>query len=127
MNIPKDLLYTKDHEWVRVDNGIATIGITEFAQGELGDVVFVQLPDVGSSTKHGEAFGTIEAVKAVADLYAPVSGEVIEANSILSEKPETINSEPYGSGWIIKVKTSNWASDKADLLDPSAYQDLTSA
>jgi glycine cleavage system H protein len=127
MNIPKDLLYTKDHEWVRVDNGIATVGITEFAQGELGDVVFVQLPDVGSATKYGEAFGTIEAVKAVADLYAPVSGEVIEVNLILSEKPETINSEPYGSGWIIKVKTSNWASDKADLLDPSAYQDLTSA
>jgi glycine cleavage system H protein len=127
MNIPKDLLYTKDHEWVRVDNGIATVGITEFAQGELGDVVFIQLPDAGATTTQGEAFGTIEAVKAVADLYAPVSGEVIEINSMLLEKPETINSEPYGSGWIIKIKTTNWTADKAALLDPSAYQDLTSA
>jgi glycine cleavage system H protein len=127
MNIPKDLLYTKDHEWVRVDNGIATIGITEFAQGELGDVVFVKLPDVGSTTLQGEAFGTIEAVKAVSDLYAPVSGEVVEINSILQEKPETINGEPFGSGWIIKIKISNWTTEKNALLDPSAYQDLTSA
>jgi len=127
MNIPKDLLYTKDHEWVRVDNGTATVGITEFASGELGDVVFVQLPDVGSFTTQGKAFGTIEAVKAVADLYAPVSGEVVEVNTALQENPETINSEPFGAGWIIKIKTSNWSAEKSALLDPSAYQDLTTA
>ena len=104
MNIPEDLLYTKDHEWVRFEDGIATIGITEFAQGELGDVVFVQMPEIGAVTKQGDAFGSIEAVKAVADLYAPVSGEVVEINPDLEEKPETINSEPYASGWIIKSR-----------------------
>jgi glycine cleavage system H protein len=127
MNIPKDLLYTKDHEWVRFADGIATIGVTDFAQGELGDVVFVQLPEIGSETSQGEAFGTIEAVKAVADMYAPVSGEVVEVNNGLEENPETINSEPYQSGWIIKIKASNWNADKAHLLDPSAYNELTSA
>ncbi len=127
MIIPEDLLYTKDHEWIRFEDGIATIGITEFAQGELGDVVFVQMPEIGSDTSKGDAFGTIEAVKAVADLYSPVSGEVVEANPALEEKPETINSEPYESGWIIKIKASNWAADKADLLDPSAYTELTTA
>ena len=125
MNIPNDLLYTKDHEWVRFKDGIVTIGITDFAQGELGDVVFVQLPEIGSETSQGDTFGTIEAVKAVADMYAPVSGEVVEVNSILEEKPETMNNEPYESGWIIKIKTSNWDTEKADLLDASAYSDLT--
>ena len=105
MNIPDNLRYTKDHEWVRFENGIATIGITEFAQGELGDVVFVQMPEIGAETKQGDAFGSIEAVKAVADLYAPVSGKVAEVNPELEEKPETINGEPYGSGWIIKIET----------------------
>jgi glycine cleavage system H protein len=127
MNIPENLLYTKDHEWVRIDGDLATIGITEFAQGELGDVVFVQLPEIGSSIAKGDAFGTIEAVKAVADLYAPVSGEIAEVNSTLEETPETINKEPFGEGWIIKVKLSNLNTEKADLLEPSAYQDLTSA
>jgi len=127
MNIPEDLLYTKDHEWVRFEDGIATIGITEFAQGELGDVVFVQLPGVGAMTAQGDAFGSIEAVKAVADLNSPISGEVVEINAELDEKPETINSEPYESGWIIKLKTSNWDSDKANLMNAAAYTDLTSA
>ncbi|MBU0690703.1 glycine cleavage system protein GcvH [bacterium] len=127
MKIPTDLLYTKDHEWVRFNDGIATVGITDFAQGELGDVVFVQMPEIGSATSQGDAFGSIEAVKAVADLYAPVSGEVVEVNSTLEEKPETINSEPYQSGWIIKIKASNWEADKANLLDVAAYTDLTSA
>lgn len=127
MNIPQDLFYTKDHEWVRFENGIATIGITEFAQDELGDVVYVQMPEIGANTAQGEAFGSIEAVKAVADLYAPVSGEVVEINTDLEEKPETINNEPYQAGWIIKIKTSQWEADKANLLDPSAYTDLTSA
>jgi glycine cleavage system H protein len=127
MNIPQDLLYTKDHEWVRLNGDVATVGVTDFAQGELGDVVFVQLPDVGKRVSQGEAFGTIEAVKAVADIYSPVTGSVVEANTALTERPETMNQDPYGSGWIVKIKTSNFQGDKGHLLDPAAYADLTSA
>lgn len=127
MNVPQELLYTKDHEWVRLSGDVATVGVTDFAQGELGDVVFVQLPDVGKRVSQGEAFGTIEAVKAVADIYSPISGEVIEVNSALTDKPESMNQDPYGAGWVAKIKTSNFQTDKSHLLDPAAYADLTSA
>ena len=127
MNIPQGLLYTKDHEWVKVDGDVATVGITDFAQGELGDVVFVQLPDVGKRVAQGESFGTIEAVKAVADIYSPVSGEIVAVNVVLTEKPETMNQDPYTSGWVAKIKVSNLAADKAHLMDAAAYTDFTSA
>jgi len=127
MNIPSDLLYTKDHEWVKIDGDTATVGITDFAQGELGDVVFVQLPETGSQAKQGDAFGTIEAVKAVADLYAPVSGEIVDTNQTLEENPEAINNSPYEDGWIIRIKVNNLDADKSTLLDAAAYTELTSA
>ncbi len=127
MNIPADCLYTKEHEWVKLSGDVALIGITEFAQGELGDVVFVQLPAVGTKVAQGDSFGTIEAVKAVADLYSPVSGEVVAVNSELDGTPEVINRDPYGSGWIVKIKPSNFDKDKASLLTVEAYRDLTSA
>ena len=127
MNIPKELLYTKDHEWVRVNGDTATVGVTDFAQGELGDVVFVQLPSNGKRVSQGEPVGTIEAVKAVSDIYSPVAGEIIEVNSALAEKPESMNQDPYGAGWVVKIKTSNFQADKSHLLDPTAYADLTSA
>ena len=127
MNIPADCLYTKEHEWVKLSGDVALIGITEFAQGELGDVVFVQLPAVGTKVAQGDSFGTIEAVKAVADLYSPVSGEVAAVNSELDGTPEVINRDPYGSGWIVKIKPSNFDKDKASLLTVEAYRDLTSA
>jgi glycine cleavage system H protein len=127
MNVPQNLLYTKDHEWVRLEGDTAVVGITDFAQGELGDVVFVQLPDKGKTVKQGESLGTIEAVKAVADIYSPVSGQVVEANASLNDKPETMNQDPYASGWVAKIKVSNIAAEKASLLDPAAYAKLISA
>ena len=127
MNIPQDLLYTKDHEWVKVNGDVATVGVTDFAQGELGDVVFVQLPNIGKKVAQGDSFGTIEAVKAVADIYSPVSGEIVEVNAALADKPETMNQDPYGVGWVAKIKTSNLAADRSHLMDASAYTDFTSA
>jgi len=127
MHIPDGFLYTKEHEWVKLDGGVAAVGITEFAQGELGDVVFVQLPAVGSKTKQGDSFGTIEAVKAVADMYAPISGEIVEVNSALADAPETINREPYSGGWIVKIRPDKYDAEAAGLLSPAAYRDLTSA
>jgi glycine cleavage system H protein len=127
MNIPEGYLYTKDHEWVKLEGDVAIVGITEFAQGELGDVVFVQLPGVGTKVGQGDSFGTIEAVKAVADLYSPVSGEVVEVNPALEGTPEIINQQPYADGWIVKIRAANFEKDKAELLTPSAYKDLTSA
>lgn len=121
MEVPKELLYTKEHEWIRVDGDIATVGITGYAAGELGDVVFVELPAVGAQTKQMEPFGTIEAVKAVSDLFAPVSGQVVEVNETLSDKPEVVNSDPYGEGWMIKVKMADKA-ELNNLLSPEAYQ-----
>ena len=118
MNIPDDLQYTKSHEWVRTEDDTATIGITDHAQEELGDVVFVELPDEGDTFDAGESFGTVESVKAVSDLYAPVGGEVVEVNSALEDAPEKINEDPYGDGWIIKLRTS----DEADLLSPEEYE-----
>ena len=120
MNIPEDLQYTKSHEWVRIEGDTATIGITDHAQDELGDVVFVELPDEGATFDAGDSFGTVESVKAVSDLYTPVGGEVIEVNSALEDAPEKINEDPYGEGWIVKLRTS----DKADLLSPEEYEEV---
>ena len=118
MNIPEDLQYTKSHEWVRIEGDTATIGITDHAQDELGDVVFVELPEEGDTFDAGESFGTVESVKAVSDLYAPVGGEVVEVNSTLEDAPENINEDPYGEGWIVKLRTT----DEADLLSPEEYE-----
>ena len=118
MNIPEDLQYTKSHEWVRIEGDTATIGITDHAQDELGDVVFVELPEEGATFDAGESFGTVESVKAVSDLYTPVGGEVVEVNSALEDAPENINEDPYGEGWIVKLRTT----DGADLLSPEEYE-----
>ena len=118
MNIPEDLQYTKSHEWVRIEGDTATIGITDHAQDELGDVVFVELPEEGATFDAGESFGTVESVKAVSDLYTPVGGEVVEVNSALEDAPESINEDPYGEGWIVKLRTT----DGADLLSPEEYE-----
>ncbi|MDL1891839.1 glycine cleavage system protein GcvH [Sphingobacteriales bacterium CHB3] len=123
MNFPADLKYTKDHEWLKVDGDTGTIGITDYAQGELGDVVFVELPAIGKAVKAHDSFGTIEAVKAVSDLYAPVSGSILEVNKELEKSPETVNKDPYGAGWMVKIKLSN-ASELSELLDASAYKAL---
>jgi glycine cleavage system H protein len=118
LSVPGDLQYTKSHEWVRTEGDTATIGITDHAQDELGDVVFVELPDEGATFDAGESFGTVESVKAVSDLYAPVGGEVVEVNSALNDAPEKINEDPYGEGWIVKLRTSA----DADLLSPEEYE-----
>ena len=118
MSVPDDLQYTKSHEWVRTEGDTATIGITDHAQDELGDVVFVELPDEGDTFDAGDSFGTVESVKAVSDLYTPVGGEVVEVNSALEDAPEKINEDPYGEGWIVKLRTS----DEADLLSPEEYE-----
>src|SRR3712207_1059686 len=118
MSVPGDLQYTKSHEWVRIEGDTATIGITHHAQDELGDVVFVELPDEGATFEAGESFGTVESVKAVSDLYTPVGGEVVEVNSSLEDAPESINEDPYGEGWIVKLRTT----DEADLLSSEEYE-----
>ena len=118
MSTPEELRYTKTHEWVRMEDDVATVGITEHAQDELGDVVFVELPEPGSSFEAGETFGTVESVKAVSDLNAPVAGEVVEANSSLEDSPEKINEDPYGEGWILKLRVSG----ENDLLSADEYE-----
>ncbi len=118
MNIPEDLQYTKSHEWVRTEGDTATIGITDHAQDELGDVVFVELPEEGATFDAGESFGTVESVKAISDLYTPVGGEVVEVNSTLEDAPEKINEDPYGGGWIVKLRTT----DETELLSPEEYE-----
>ncbi|MBD0355802.1 MAG: glycine cleavage system protein GcvH [Rubrobacter sp.] len=120
MNVPGDLQYTKSHEWVRREEGTATIGITDHAQDELGDVVFVELPEKGTSFSAGDSFGTVESVKAVSDLYAPVGGEVVEVNETLNDSPELINEEPYGGGWMIRLRIS----EDGDLLSAEEYEKL---
>jgi glycine cleavage system H protein len=122
MAYPAGLKYTKDHEWVELSGDRGKIGITDHAQQQLGDVVYVELPDVGTTVKRGESFGTIESVKAVSELYSPVSGEVLESNASLKDKPETVNSDPHGT-WMIVVKLSN-PSETAALLDATQYADL---
>jgi len=123
MEIPEDLLYTEEHEWVYVEGDTAIVGITDYAQGELGDVVFVELPEVGDHVQQMEPFGSIEAVKTVSDIFAPVSGEVIEVNSNLEENPQLINQDPYGEGWIIKIKMAN-AKETEGLLTPEEYHNM---
>ena len=123
MNFPDNLKYTKDHEWVLVEGDVATVGITEFAQGELGDIVYVEIETVGEEVGKEEVFGTIEAVKTVSDLFMPVSGKVLEKNAAIDSNPEIVNKDPYGQGWIIKVAMSNPA-DLSDLLDAAAYKSL---
>jgi glycine cleavage system H protein len=126
MSIPNNLKYSKDHEWVLVDGDIATIGITAFAQGELGDIVYVDVETEGETLGQEEVFGTVEAVKTVSDLFMPISGEIIEFNAELESQPELINTDPYGAGWIIKVKLENTA-ELDSLLDDAAYGDLIGA
>lgn len=118
MSVPQELQYTKSHEWVRMEDGVATVGITDHAQEELGDVVFVELPEEGDSLNAGDTFGTIESVKAVSDLYAPMGGEVVEVNGALNDTPEQVNEDPYGEGWILKIQTS----EEADLLSAEEYE-----
>ncbi len=123
MNIPKELRYTKDHEWVRVEGDVATIGITDFAQGELGDIVFVEIETEGEDLDSEEVFGTVEAVKTVSDLFMPVAGEVTEVNEALADNPAAVNEDPYGAGWMIKVKLRD-ASEVEALMDAAAYTEL---
>ncbi len=123
MNFPANLHYTKDHEWISMEGDIATIGITEFAQGELGDIVYVDISSKGKSFAAEEVFGTVEAVKTVSDLFLPVSGTVTEVNAALEAQPELVNSDPYGAGWMIKMKVDNIANVEA-LMDAAAYQSL---
>jgi len=123
MEFPKELKYSKDHEWLRVEGGNAYIGITEFAQGELGDIVFVDVDTEGENLEKEEVFGSIEAVKTVSDLFMPINGEVLSFNKKLENEPELINTDPYGEGWVIKIAISD-ITELDELLDPSAYQEL---
>ena len=124
MNIPSDLLYSNDHEWVKLDGEIATVGITDFAQRELGDIVYVEIETVGETLDREEVFGTVEAVKTVSDLFMPIRGEVLEFNSDLEDNPEAVNEQPYESGWMIKIKMDNTSQIK-NLLDANQYKQLT--
>jgi glycine cleavage system H protein len=121
MAYPANYRYTKEHEWVNAKDGVATVGITDYAQSELGDVVFVELPEPGKKLEAGKSFGTVESVKAVSEIYAPVSGEVAEANPTLRDKPETINSDPHGAAWLVKIKLANPA-ELEKLMDSAAYE-----
>ena len=123
MNIPSNLHYTKDHEWVKIENGVATIGITDFAQGELGDIVFVELPEVGKSFNAGDTFGTIEAVKTVTDLFSPISGNIVAINEGLDNDTGKVNSDPYGDGWLVKIRLSD-PDEKDGLLSSIAYEEI---
>src|SRR5210317_551087 len=120
MNIPADLKYTKDHEWIRIEGDIATVGITDFAQGELGDIVYVEVETLDETLDRDEVFGTVEAVKTVSDLFLPLSGEIIELNELLEDEPEKVNSDPYGDGWMIKVKIND-ASEIDSLMSEADY------
>jgi len=123
MNVPQNLLYTKDHEWLRVEESFGYVGVTDFAQGELGDVVFIEIETVGETLKKEEVFGTIEAVKTVSDMFMPVSGEILEVNPALEESPEVVNKDPYGKGWMVKIKINN-PTELKELLSPEAYTKL---
>ncbi len=123
MNVPANLKYTKDHEWVLIEGNTATIGITDFAQGELGDIVYVEVETVGDTMDRHEVFGTVEAVKTVSDLFLPLTGEILEFNETLESEPEKVNDDPYGDGWMIKMKLSN-LDEIEDLLDDAAYKEL---
>jgi len=123
MNIPAELKYTKDHEWIKIEGNIATVGVTDFAQGELGDIVYVDVDTLDDNVEEGEIFGSVEAVKTVSDLFMPLSGEVIEFNEELEDEPELVNTDPYGKGWMIKIDMSD-SSQIENLLNIEAYQDL---
>tara|TARA_Y100000022_G_C13090811_1_gene302168 strand:+ start:130 stop:507 length:378 start_codon:yes stop_codon:yes gene_type:complete len=125
MNIPKNLKYTKDHEWISIEGDVATVGITDFAQGELGDIVYVEIEKIGENFSKEEVFGTVEAVKTVSDLFMPLTGEIIDINEELNEKPELVNEDPYGQGWMIKIKVNS--SDISDLLNSEQYKKLVGA
>ena len=122
MNIPSDLLYTKDHEWIKIENGIATVGITDYAQGELGDIIFIELPEIGDSVQAEDSIGTIEAVKTVADIYSPMNGEISEVNINLEDNPDSINTDPYDSGWIIKL--NKFTNNDDNYLTSDQYKSL---
>jgi len=126
MSIPADLKYTQDHEWVRVDGDVVTVGITDFAQGELGDIVFVEIETEGEELDKGETFGTVEAVKTVSDLFMPVGGEITKFNEALADDPELVNKDPYGEGWMIKVKVADIA-ELDELMDADAYKAMVEA
>ena len=126
MKLPVDLKYTKDHEWIRIDNDIATIGITDFAQGELGDIVYVEIETLNQTLNAETVFGSVEAVKTVSDLFMPLSGEIIEINEALDDTPESVNDDPYGDGWMIKIKLSD-ASEVEGLLSAEEYQEVVGA
>ncbi len=126
MNLPQNLKYTNEHEWISVEGDVATVGITSFAQGELGDIVFVEIETVGETLDEGETFGTIEAVKTVSDLFMPVGGTVVEVNPALEDAPELVNKDPYGAGWLIKI-TMNEQSDLENLLSAEQYQAMLEA
>ena len=123
MNIPENLFYTKDHEWIEIDDKTCKIGITDFAQGELGDIVFMEMPEIGTELKGGDSAGTIEAVKTVADIYSPINGTIIKCNDELIDTPELINSDPYGNGWIIMIETDS-SIDKSNLLTSDEYEEF---
>lgn len=126
MNVPSNLKYTKDHEWILIEGDIATVGITDFAQGELGDIVYVEVETLDETMDIEEVFGTVEAVKTVSDLFLPVSGEIIEFNDSLESEPEKVNSDPYGEGWMIKIRMSN-PDEVGQLLDDEAYKEVIGA
>lgn len=123
MNVPANLLYTKDHEWLRVEGNTGYVGVTDFAQGELGDVVFIEIETVGETISKEEVFGTIEAVKTVSDMFMPVSGEILEMNPLLEETPDVVNKDPYGKGWMVKISISDPGETK-ELLSPEEYKTL---
>jgi len=123
MSLPNDIKYTKEHEWTKIDGNVATIGVTDFAQSELGDIAWIEMPEMGAETTKGEPFGTIEAVKTVEDLYAPLSGKIVEINEGLLDSPEFVNDDPYGKGWIAKIEFSNEA-ELSDLLSAEDYASL---
>ncbi|MDZ7740101.1 MAG: glycine cleavage system protein GcvH [Bacteroidales bacterium] len=123
MNVPDNLKYTKDHEWLRVDGDAAFVGVTDFAQGELGDVVFVEIETEGETLDKEEVFGSIEAVKTVSDLFMPVGGEILEVNPALEDNPELVNKDPYGDGWMVKIKVAD-SSEVDEMLSPAAYKEL---
>lgn len=126
MNVPEGLKYTKDHEWIKIDGDIATVGITDFAQGELGDIVYVDIETVDESIDRDEVFGSVEAVKTVSDLFMPLSGEITELNELLEDAPEKVNTDPYGEGWMIKIKLSD-NSEIENLLDAEGYKEIIGA
>lgn len=126
MNIPSELKYTKDHEWISIEGDIATVGITDFAQGELGDIVYVEVETVDETLDREEVFGTVEAVKTVSDLFLPLSGEIIEFNKSLEDEPEKVNTDPYGAGWMVKIKINN-KEEVGDLLGADDYKELIGA